>query len=166
MKIRNATPEDLSSILTIYDDARAYMRQSGNMTQWSGGYPSEELIRNDIESGRFFVCVEDGNNPEILAVFFFRVGEDPTYREIYEGKWLNDAPYGVIHRIAVSKNSHGKGVAAFCFDFCSSLCDNVRIDTHRDNIPMQRALGKNGFHYCGIIHLENGDPRVAYEKVL
>jgi hypothetical protein len=53
---------------------------------------------------------------------------------------------------------------SFCFDFALSQCKNVKIDTHRDNIPMQRALEKKGFSYCGIIHIANGDERIAYQK--
>mgnify|MGYP003296922186 CR=1 FL=1 len=40
---------------------------------------------------------------------------------------------------------------------------NIRIDTHHDNVVMQRLLKKLGFQYCGIIHLENGDPRLAFQ---
>ena len=41
---------------------------------------------------------------------------------------------------------------------------SIRIDTHKDNIPMQRALAKHGFIKCGIIHLANGDERIAFQK--
>ena len=47
---------------------------------------------------------------------------------------------------------------------------NIRIDTHPDNLSMQRALAKNGYTFCGKITLcsgsEAGDPRFAYQKVL
>jgi len=161
MNIRTATLEDLDTILQIYADARAYMRQGGNLTQWAGGHPTKAVVEADIRAQELYVCTEES---EILGVFFFRVGKDPTYHCIYDGAWQNDAPYAVIHRIAVSKSSHGKGVAAFCFAYCYSQFQNLKIDTHRDNHPMQRALLKNGFRYCGIIHLLNGDERLAYQK--
>ena len=41
--------------------------------------------------------------------------------------------------------------------------DELRIDTHKDNIVMQRAVLRGEFQYCGIIHLANGDPRLAYQ---
>jgi hypothetical protein len=31
---------------------------------------------------------------------------------------------------------------------------------------MRRMLEKHGFVCRGVIHLDNGDPRVAYEKVI
>lgn len=161
MNVRLATERDLPALLKIYSDARRYMRERGNLTQWSGGYPSESLLREDIAGNRLHVVCE---GDDLLAVFYFRIGEDPTYRRIYEGAWKNDAPYAVIHRIAVSESSHGKGVAAFCFSYCYGAYPNLKIDTHRDNLPMQRALLKNGFQPCGIIYLPNGDPRLAYQR--
>ena len=102
------------------------------------------------------------DDDRIRATFYFSPEPDPTYSYI-EGAWINQEPYGVIHRIAVAQN--GKGVAATCFDFALSHCPNLRIDTHEDNIPMRRCLAKNGFSRCGIIYLEDGDTRIAYQKV-
>ena len=161
MNIRNAKIEELSALMQIYDDARAFMRASGNSEQWAGGYPSEGVIISDIEAGNSYVCEENG---EILGVFCYFFGNDPTYEKIYGGAWLNAEPYGVIHRIAVAKSAHGRGVAKKCFDFAFDRAKNVKIDTHRDNIPMQRSLEKNGFARCGIIYLESGDERIAFQK--
>ncbi len=160
--IEKATLPDLGAVMQIYADARAYMRASGNLTQWSGGYPGESVIRADMEKGALYVCREDS---EILGVFYFAKENDPTYAEIYDGAWQNDEPYAVIHRIAVSRESHGKGVAAFIFQSCFETCPNLKIDTHRDNLPMQKSLEKNGFVRCGIIHLLSGEERVAYQKI-
>ncbi len=159
MNIRTARKEELSAILRIYGEARAYMRANGNPEQWGDGYPSEALVRSDMDAGILYVCEDAG---EIVGVFVCFVGEDPTYRVIYDGAWKNDRPYAVIHRIAVA--AHRRGVASFCFDYGFSLCRNLKIDTHRDNIPMQRSLAKNGFVRCGIILLENGAERLAYQK--
>jgi RimJ/RimL family protein N-acetyltransferase len=137
------------------------MAEAGNPTQWQGGYPQRELIERDIANGYCHLCCKEG---ECVAVFYFRIGDDPTYKKIYGGKWLSDGDYGVLHRIAVGL--HGEGVAAKCFDFCLGRCKSLRLDTHRDNLPMQKALKKHGFTYCGIIYLENGHSRVAYEKTL
>ena len=158
--IRPAEEADLPRILEIYSEARAYMRANGNASQWSGAYPGEEIVRADLAEGRSYVVDEGG---ELLGVFCFFCGDDPTYAKI-DGAWLNDAPYGVIHRIAVGANAHRKGVASRCFAFAMERCGNLKIDTHADNLPMQHALAKNGFRHCGTIYLENGDPRLAYQK--
>lgn len=159
MNVRLARKNDLPAILRIYADARAFMKQNGNPHQWGDTYPEESLLAEDIRAQRLYLCLEE-NEP--IGVFCFFRGEDPTYIEIFEGSWKNAAPYGVIHRIATV--AHRRGVAAFCFDYCYRQCKNLKIDTHRDNLPMQRALEKNGFSYCGIIYLANGDERWAYQK--
>lgn len=164
MRIGHATIEQIEEIIRIYDGARSFMRENGNKTQWAGGYPSEATVRSDIDAGHLYVVCEDDTVSPLLGVFYFRIGNDPTYKKIYEGAWQNDDSYGVIHRIAVSRDSHGKGVAAFIYAYCFALCGNLKIDTHRDNLPMQRSLKKNGFVPCGIIYLENGDERLAYQK--
>ncbi len=159
MEIRLTSPEDLDTVMEIYDHARQYMRQHGNHNQWINGYPSTELITEDILEKRSYVCVEEG---QIVGVFCFTEGVDPTYIKIYDGEWLDEEPYGVIHRIASA--SHGKGVASYCLDWCYEQCHNIRIDTHEDNKVMQKFLQKNGYISCGTIYLESGAPRVAFQK--
>ena len=158
--IQKASLSQLSQIMTVYDAARSFMAQTGNPDQWGTAYPSEEMIRQDIQNKKCYVNLD---SEKIRAVFYFAVEADPTYGYI-EGAWINDEPYGVIHRIAVGES--GKGTAAECFAFAETRCSNLRIDTHEKNIPMQRCLAKHGFTRCGIIYLEDGDPRIAYQKVI
>ncbi|MBQ9773373.1 MAG: GNAT family N-acetyltransferase [Clostridia bacterium] len=158
MEIVRARETDLEAVLDVYGHARAYMRAHGNAEQWRDGYPSRELVQGDIADGNLYLCVEDG---VICGVFFYRFGADPTYEQI-DGAWLNDRPYGVIHRIAVAQ--HRRGVAGFCFETCFSWCQNLKIDTAHENLPMQRALAKHGFTPCGRIYLENGDERIAFQR--
>lgn len=159
MQIRKTVSKDLPAISFIYDNARRFMTESGNPNQWNSGKPNVDTAREDMEAGVGYVLEDKG---EILAVFMFSIGEDPTYKKIYGGAWKNDEPYAVIHRIAVKEQ--GRGLIDYCINECFRICPNLKIDTHRDNIPMQKALAKRGFEYCGIIYLENGDERLAYQK--
>lgn len=159
MFIRKTELSDLLTVMGIYEEARKFMRESGNPNQWVNNYPDEKLIINDISKGNSYVCVE---GEKIVGVFCFSLEPDPTYFNIYEGSWLNDKPYGVIHRIA--SLSHRNGVASYCLKWCFERCPNIRIDTHRDNKIMQNFLIKHGFTKCGIIYLENGAERLAYQK--
>ena len=159
MRIRKTVATDLVAIGQIYENAKAFMRAAGNPHQWNEGKPNAETAREDMEKGVGYVVEENG---EVIAVFMLSTEPDPTYAKIYDGAWLSDEPYGVIHRIAVAKQ--GQGIIGYCIDECFAKCKNLRIDTHRDNLPMQRALIKRGFEYCGIIHLANGDERLAYQK--
>lgn len=160
MEIRRATLQDLDRMLEIYDYARAFMRSTGNPTQWSGGYPSRELLLADIEAGVSFVAEEEG---VIHGTFMFYNGKDGIYDVIEDGAWLNDEPCAVIHRIA--GDGQIKGLLSMAVEYGSQFSDNLRMDTHRDNRVMQHTLEKNGFVRCGIIHLENGDPRIAYHRI-
>ena len=135
------------------------MLETGNPSQWTAAYPSEELLRKDIGSRDSYV-VED-EKQTVIATFVLRGGMDPTYDVIYEGRWLNDAPYATIHRIA-SDGTH-KGILHLAMQFALLDYNNIRIDTHRDNQVMRNAIAKEGFAYCGIIHCWNDDERVAYQ---
>jgi hypothetical protein len=161
MEVRQAIPEDIAKILEIIDEARVIMRENGNLTQWADGYPSQDTILADIENGHGFVCtVAD----EITGYFCLMTGDDPdpNYRVIEAGKWLDNKPYGVIHRLASGRKV--KGIAQLAFDFAFSRIGNIRVDTHHDNIPMQNFLKKHGFDYCGIIYVSDGTPRDAFQK--
>ena len=159
MIIRKSELKDLDKIAEIYKNAKEFMKTSGNPNQWKGDYPNAFDAKEDIKNGIGYVCEDDG---EIVAVFAFKIGVEPTYNKIYEGEWQNNLPYAFMHRIAVSR--HGQGVVDFCIEHCFNLYPNLKIDTHRDNIPMQKVLKRNGFKYCGIIYLENGDERLAFNK--
>jgi len=159
MIVRKTSVGDYPFVSRIYAQARDFMRATGNFGQWKDGYPAPEMIYRDIDAGRSHVCVHDN---EITGVFYFGVEREPTYRKI-DGQWLNDDPYGVVHRIATSRSV--KGAGAFCLQWCFGQCKNLRIDTHRDNTPMRNLLSKLGFAYCGIIWMEDGDERLAFQKV-
>jgi RimJ/RimL family protein N-acetyltransferase len=160
MKIRQAASDDLPGIMKIYDEARAFMRQNGNSAQWNDGYPDEEHIATDIRQEHCFVCTDDDGG--LVGVFSLIPGAEPTYDVIEGGQWLNELPYATVHRIAMT--GRGKGAATFCLDWCFEQAGNIRIDTHCDNQPMQRLLLKNGYAYCGIIHVADGSERLAYQK--
>ena len=159
MNIRKAEERDISRITEIYAHARAFMAENGNATQWSGGYPGEDVIRADIAAGTLHVCEREG---KVAAVFAFILGGDPCYAVI-DGAWHAARPYGTIHRLASSGTV--RGVSRACFDFCTGLSDYVRVDTHADNHVMQRCILREGFSYCGVIHVADGTPRVAFERI-
>jgi hypothetical protein len=162
MKIRKSEIKDLKALMPIYDYARSFMRSHGNPNQWINGYPSEEVIVSEINSGHSFVCEDDEHG--IVGTFCFILGDDPTYDIIEDGHWLNDSPYGTIHRMATSGKV--RGISQHCIDWCFTQCPNIRVDTHSDNIVMQNIMKKCGFTRCGIIYTHNGTPRIAYQKCI
>ena len=164
LRIRKTTPRDLERVMEIYAFARQFMAEHGNPDQWGPTHwPPEALIRNDIVEGNSYVC-ENGAG-KVVGTFFFVQGPDiePTYREITDGHWLDDSPYGVVHRIA--SDGSEKGIGAFCINWAYGQCGHLRIDTHGDNTVMQNLLRKLGFVRCGTIYVkEDNAPRLAFEK--
>ena len=164
MKIRHAGEQDVPRMMDIYSFARKYMAEHGNPNQWGPtNWPPEKLIHQDILEGNSYVCENDEG--KVIGTFYFISGKDiePTYREITDGAWLDDSPYGVVHRIAGDGSE--KGIGAFCINWAYEQCGHLRIDTHGDNKVMQNLVRKLGFVHCGTIYVqEDRNPRLAYEK--
>lgn len=134
------------------------MRSYGNMEQWTDGYPSADTIAADIAADQCFVGID--NSGKIRFVFTLIFGPDPTYSVIYDGAWPSDEPYATLHRVA-SDGSLNR-VLERCVSFALTRISHLRIDTHKDNRPMLRAIERCGFQRCGVIHLADGSPREAF----
>ena len=134
------------------------MAKTGNPNQWGNSYPPIPMLEDDIQKGNLYVVENQG----IHGVFAYFTEPDPTYSYIEDGAWLSDSPYGTIHRVAADGS---RGVFTAVLAFAENRNPHVRIDTHHDNKVMQHVLAKHGFQRTGIIYLEDGDPRIAYEKV-
>ena len=158
--IRLAREGDLPRILEIYAAARSFMRANGNPNQWKDGYPAKETLLGDIAAEKLYVGEATGTP---FGVFFLSEGPDPTYSRIDGEGWRSGTSYGVIHRIA--SDGTRKGFLHTAVEFARERFSHLRIDTHEDNKVMQHVLEKHGFQRTGIIYLEDGDPRIAYEKV-
>ena len=182
MVIRPATPADIPALRPVFEAAKGIMRADGNHDQWSApGFPDDSLLLRDIARGGGFVIenrwpVGAGHDerktvmpgltghlaaPHIVAYFALLPSPEPTYDYI-AGAWLTDEPYGVIHRMASYPEVHG--IFSAVIDYAASRYSHLRIDTHRDNRIMQHLIEKHGFTYCGIIWLEDGTERLAYER--
>ena len=161
MTLRTAGVADIPAIMTVLKAGRSIMLASGNLYQWPEGYPTEEMVRGDIGPGYGKVMEEDGR---IVAYFACIPSPDPTYARIDNGSWLdNDKPYYVVHRVA--KLPQVRGVFDVMMQYLDGITDNIRIDTHRDNLIMQHNLLKYGFKYCGIIYIASGAERLAYQRL-
>lgn len=156
--LRRAQADDVNEIQRIYAQAREFMARSGNPNQWGKTCPPKEQLERDIANGCLYVIT---GGDAIRGVFYFAIGEDPTYANIYDGAWHSDRPYGTIHRIAGDGSG---GIVRTAVEFGKQNIDYLRIDTHEDNKVMQRAVMKQGFRRCGIIYIEDGTPRIAYDR--
>ena len=167
MTIRLAEKKDIDIIMQIIADARESIGRLG-IDQWQYGYPTRDIVKEDIVLERSFVAIE---SDEICATFALMLHGEPTYKKIYCGSWIGDGEYLALHRIAIESSHRGKGIAEKIVEFLSEYSkengySSIRVDTHQGNLPMRKMLEKNGFEYCGTIHLLDGQERVAYEKLV
>ena len=170
MNIRNATKNDQTALLSLFEEARGTIALLG-IDQWQNGYPSASVVEEDLALGRSYAIETDGS---VCATFVLMDDGEPLYDRIENGHWQtgdNSRDYVAIHRVAISVAMRGKGVSTALLDYAADHAlrlgrSSLRIDTHEGNVVMRRMLEKHGFILCGTIYLENGDPRVAYEKIL
>ena len=167
MELRPGRKEDVPAIAKLYDLARAALRDAG-VPQWQDGYPNGDDALRDIEAGHGYVLTENG---EVAAFACLAFGVEPTYNVIEDGGWKGQGEYGFLHRVAVDPVLRGRGAAGLFFDELKRQARErgvgiIRGDTHRLNLPMQRVMAKNGLEVRGVIHVEDGSERLAYECIL
>ncbi|EOU1465525.1 GNAT family N-acetyltransferase [Clostridium perfringens] len=167
MEFRQANISDLDQIVEIIELSKKYLKET-KVDQWQDGYPAKEDLRRDIESRNSYVLT---SKDEIVATTVISLDGESTYNSIFNGEWITNEEYIVMHRVAVHDRYKGKGIFKELIKEAENLALNkgifsIKIDTHRDNISMQKAVLKNDFKKCGIIYLEDGSERIAFEKVM
>lgn len=163
---RPATHNDIPAIMTLIRGAQESLRKRG-IDQWQNGYPNEQVISEDIIRKHSYVWEKASG---IIATVMISFDGEPTYKQI-DGDWLTTGPYAVIHRLTVLESCKGQNIAGQLIEEVGRMCiaqniPSIRIDTHKQNISMQRAAVKAGFTYCGVITLNDGALRLAYEKII
>ena len=166
-----AEKEDVDRIMEIVAYARRSLRAL-HVDQWQGDYPDRAAFEGDIERGELYKLMHGG---DLAGFFMLSDREEPTYADITDGKWSSDAPYCVMHRSAIAEEYRGSGLSGYLIKCVEELTRShgrhyIRIDTHRNNKPMQKLLRSSGYRYRGNI-LITGEPghdphRQAFEKML
>ncbi len=165
-KYRIAVIDDLSRVMEIIEDGRALLKEEGN-GQWQDGYPTQEDLKNDILNKQLYVVLDQEKIAGVMAI----TGYEEPYHHLYEGKWLSDYDYLVMHRIAVGKEYRGHGYGKALFDVFELVAKSrnihsLRVDTHINNHLMIHLMEKAGFIYCGKVILPPHKDRVVYEKII
>ena len=161
--VREATMQDLPRCMEIYRVAQRFMVKAGNPNQWESGFPPEAQIAEDIAGHHLMVWTDAEDVPQ--GAFAYLPGPEPDYAKIYEGMWQDNGHYRVVHRFATAQQGRGIGSAMMRWALEHAEKEGValRVDTHKDNVPMQKLIRRCGFVFCGIIHLSRtGDERVAF----
>ena len=165
--LRRAKLADLDTIMEIIEEARNSLKNDGN-PQWQDGHPDRAMIAHDISQEISWGLVV---NDQVAGTAALQLAPEPSYQNIHNGQWSHpQSPYATIHRVALSSNYRGQGLAKFLF---SNLITggqlqgrtNFRLDTHEKNKQMQKLAHDFGFIRCGEVTVnDKNDPkRLAFE---
>lgn len=162
---RKATASDIPQIWKIMQQAIVRRKNDGSQ-QWQDGYPNETVIELDITKGIGYVITDDTTIAVYAAILF---NDEPAYEQL-KGTWLTTDDFAVVHRVAVSDDYLGKGLAQKMFLFTEDVAKtnnifSIKVDTNFDNFPMLKILEKLGYTYCGEVFFR-GSARKAFEKVV
>ena len=163
--LRKAQIPEAEIIWQILQQAIERRRKDGS-NQWQDGYPNLEVVKTDISLGKGYVLEIDNAIAAYAALVF---NDEPAYKEII-GDWLTNDDFLVIHRVAVSNDFLGKGIAVSLFKLLEDFAKehyvfSIKVDTNFDNLAMLHILEKLDYQYCGEVYFR-GSARKAFEKVL
>ena len=145
--------------------------------------PSNEAIKYEAINKTTNTATPNYLFIEILPTGLATSPENALYAYIYDiehaydvidGKWLNQDKYITIHKIASKYNN--KGIGGFIIKYVIDRCKNegiynIKIDTHKNNLSMNKFLTNKGFINCGVISLtldfnDEYSLRNAYQLVI
>ena len=152
MRVEKALLSDINELMACYELARNRMINEGNLTQWDNKVVFEKEIEEYINRNLLYKVL---SNDEIVGCFAYILTGDNAY-SIIKGNWLNNSKYVTIHKIMSKYNN--KGIGSFMIDIVKNMAINdgiynIKIDTHKNNISMNKFLINKGFKLCGLISL-------------
>lgn len=164
---RAASLDDIDDVMKAIEDSRELLKEQGN-GQWQDGYPNREDLLKDIRNGRLFALIDQDNKVIGVCALTYREEE---YHHLYEGEWISDLPYMVMHRAALKKEYRGKGHGKMLFALFEAQAKkegfhSLRIDTHEGNAIMCHLIESFGFKYCGKVILTPNKDRMVFEKII
>jgi len=118
LKFQKAVKADLNSIMNIVRQAQSYFKDH-EINQWQDNYPNLETIINDIKINTVYVLLKENIVVGIATVIF---GLEKNYEYIYNGEWVNNAEYVVIHRMAIDPNYKGIGLSSIIIKNIEQIC--------------------------------------------
>lgn len=142
------------------------MNAAGNW-QWDDTYPNPAVFEKDISLNQLWLADLAGDIAGIAAI---TTDQDAEYAQV--GWDLNETAI-VTHRLAVSPDHQGKGIAVALMEQAEKVAVNrhitvLRVDTNSRNEATQKLFPKLGYTYAGEIDLafRPGLRFYCYEKRL
>ncbi|TVT40166.1 GNAT family N-acetyltransferase [Hymenobacter setariae] len=164
--IRRATVADLPAIVALVRDVVPLMNASGNF-QWTAEYPNAAVFEKDIAQNHLWVAELTG---QVIGIAALTQDQDAEYAD---ADWDATEPALVTHRLAVSPQAQGLGVAQALLQQAEHEARalglrTLRVDTNSENAATQRLFPKLGYRFAGEIKLafRPGLRFFCYEKRL
>ena len=108
MNLIQATEQDFQRITQFYRDVIARTEHMDIYARWVyGQHPTDEMIRQYIQTGTMYYCEKDGSLLSAAAV-------TPQAEDYHESAWsvsLEDDEVAVVHLLCVAPEWQGKGIA-------------------------------------------------------
>lgn len=165
LALRGSIESDMAQLTGMLEDAIALLAMN-NIDQWQNGTISSEILLDAIMHDQAFVWEQRDSTG--IAGFCVLDTYDELYENLAEGEWTVPGSYLAIHRVMVSQHLRGRKVTTQMFLDIKKMgivnnVDSLRIDTHPDNIMMQKTLKRNGFVRTGLLYMPSGSSRYTYE---
>lgn len=161
---RKAEDTDTERIWEIIGQAKEQMRRL-NSHQWDENYPAPETIHQDIKTGNGYVFCKEN---KVVAYGVISFDGEPVYKDI-DGKWSNELPYMIVHRLAIADEMKRQGMARRFMLQAEEVSRqrgiySFRVDTNYDNEYMLHLIDSLGFNYTGEVCYRGENIRKAFEK--
>lgn len=159
IEIRHSTMDDLPVIMQIIDFGKEALRAQG-VDQWEGDYPNEHTMMQDIERGISYVATTDG---KVVGTVCLDPEPEPAYdNEELHWKTPREGTL-VVHRLAISKDSQGLGIASKLLKYAAEISPNgnKRGDTSEENKRMRAVFEKAGYQQVGLVEYTEDGGRIC-----
>ena len=166
MRIAAAKTSDIDGVMRLIADVVARLRQEGS-DMWDERYPRREFFMEDISKCSLYLAWEGS---EIVGVMALDSEQSPEYREV-EWKVATDKVL-VVHRLAVSPNAQGMGIASRMMDFAEDKARKegakaMRLDAYTGNPAALALYESRGYTNAGTVKFPwRTLPFNCYEKAL
>jgi ribosomal protein S18 acetylase RimI-like enzyme len=156
MILELATQLDFDAIITFYDDVTERTPEMATYARWSKGkHPTVEGIKAYIDEGSMYLYRENDAIVGAMAVTMYQ-GED--YHAINWTEQVPDDKVAVIHILAVSPDTQGKGIGSEMIREAIRMAQSkgmqaIRLDALASNTPAHRLYERLGLEYRGKQHL-------------
>ena len=152
MRLELATQNDFDAIITFYDDVTERTPEMSTYARWQKSkHPTEEGINAYINEGSMYLHRDNGKIVGAMAVTMYQ-SED--YHAIDWSQQVADDEVAVIHILAVSPDSQGKGIGSEMIRetiriALSKGMQAIRLDALASNTPAHKLYERLGFEYRG-----------------